>query len=179
MPNTHSQPQRAYGPAQQGFQGRINESSHGSIDAIRLLRADHKEVEALFEVYERLRSASRKRMITDRICMLLEVHMQIEEEIFYPMVRRMLQLDDLLEEAVADHVSARELIAQIREDDPEDPFFDARVIVLGEYMQRHVKEEHRELFPRVDSSRIDTVALGKRMQARKDQLMAGYSVRVD
>ncbi|MEC5396637.1 hemerythrin domain-containing protein [Uliginosibacterium sp. H1] len=173
MPSTHANPHNVRHAPQQTPHGRVERAQ--STDAIRLLRADHKEVEALFDQYERLRSAARKRIVADQICMLLEVHTQIEEEIFYPAVRRMLQLDDLLDEAVVEHASANELIAQIRDDDPEEPYFDARVKVLGEYIQHHVKEEQRELFPRVDASRIDTAALGRRMQARKEALLAGYA----
>ena len=152
-------------------------------DACDLLDADHKKVQKMFKEYEELtnsraRSAAQKKMdLARQICMELTVHTQIEEEIFYPALREALKDTDILDEATVEHQSAKDLIAQIEEAGEADDMFDAKVKVLGEYIQHHVKEEHAELFPRVSASSIDTQALGKRMQARKDELLARYDER--
>ena len=87
--------------------------------------------------------------MAEQICQMLTVHATIEEELFYPAAREALGEDaDLVDEADIEHASAKELIAQIEGSSPEDDHFDARVKVLGEYIDHHVKEEEGEMFPR-------------------------------
>jgi hemerythrin superfamily protein len=152
--------------------GRTASKRTKAPDAVRLLRQDHKEVDQMFEEYETLRSGHTKRVLIDKICLALEVHTQIEEEIFYPAVREALGEEDLLDEAKVEHDSAKDLIAQIRSGTPGDDLFDAKVKVLGEYIRHHVKEEQTELFPRVNKSSMDVAGLGARLLARKEELMA-------
>ena len=143
-------------------------------DAIVLLTDDHKKVKDLFEKFEKLsdRSKVNKKKIADQICLELTVHAQVEEEIFYPAVRDPIKDDDLMDEAVVEHASAKELIAQISEMDPGDDLYDAKVKVLSEQIEHHVEEEEGEMFPKVRKSKVDLVALGEEMAARKEQLMA-------
>jgi hemerythrin superfamily protein len=143
-------------------------------DAIALLTADHKKVKDLFEQFEGLsdRSKVNKKKIADQICMELTVHAQVEEEIFYPAVRKPIKDDDLMDEAVVEHASAKELIAQISEMDPGDDLYDAKVKVLSEQIDHHVEEEEGEMFPKVRKSGVDLDALGQQMAARKEELMA-------
>lgn len=148
-------------------------STAKAADAVKLLRQDHKEVDEMFEEYETLRSSAKKRALADRICKMLEVHTAIEEEIFYPAVRKALKMDEMLDEATVEHASAKDLIRQIREEEPEDELFDAKVKVLGEYIRHHVKEEHTELFPKVKESKLDLQMLGMQMAERKQALMSG------
>ncbi|NML62909.1 hemerythrin domain-containing protein [Massilia sp. RP-1-19] len=144
-------------------------------DAIALLIADHKKVKDLFEKFDKLsdRSKVNKKKIADQICMELTVHTQVEEEIFYPAVREPIKDDDLMDEAVVEHASAKDLIAQIGEMDPGDDLYDAKVKVLSEQIEHHVKEEEGEMFPKVRKTKVDLVALGEQMAARKEELMAG------
>jgi hemerythrin-like domain-containing protein len=143
------------------------------MDAIQLLRQDHRDVATMFEVYQGLRSDARKLELATRICDALEVHTAIEEEIFYPEVREALGLRDLLAEAAMEHASVKSLIVQVRASLPdEDPLYDAKVKVLGEHIRHHVKEEQAGLFPQVAKSRVDVAALGARLAARKGELMA-------
>lgn len=144
-------------------------------DAIALLTADHKKVKDLFEQFDKLsdRSKVNKKKIADQICLELTVHAQVEEEIFYPAVRDPIKDDDLMDEAVVEHASARELIAQIGEMDPGDDLYDAKVKVLSEQIEHHVGEEEGEMFPKVRKTRVDLVGLGAQMSARKEELMAG------
>ena len=147
-----------------------------SKDACDLLEADHKTVRKLFDEYRtlcesRARSAqAKKRELAQRICRELTVHTQIEEEIFYPAARGAIKDKALLNEAMVEHASARELIAQILEMDDSDELFDARVQVLGEYMDHHIKEERSEMFPKVRQSRLNLLALREELEQRKEQL---------
>jgi hemerythrin superfamily protein len=143
-------------------------------DALAMLIADHKEVKALFEQFDGLsdRSKVNKKKIADQICLELTVHAEIEEQIFYPAVRGPIKDDDLMDEALVEHTSAKELIAQIREMDPGDDLYDAKVKVLSEQIDHHVEEEEGEMFPRVRKTKVDLVALGEEMNALKQKLEA-------
>jgi len=146
-------------------------------DAIALLRADHKLVEELFEQYEKSRSPAKKLDLAQEICTELTIHAQIEEEIFYPLAKEALKDHELVPEAVVEHATMKDLIAQILDGDLEaDPeMYDAKVKVLCEYVQHHVKEEQNELFPKVRDTKIDLKELGEQMQLRKEELQAGLS----
>lgn len=147
-------------------------------DACDLLDADHRAVKKLFKEYEEL-SGSRARTATQRklelareICQELTVHAQIEEEIFYPALREAIKDTDLLAEAEVEHQSAKDLIAQIESESEPDEMFDAKVTVLGEYIDHHVKEERNEIFPKARAARkLDLVAMREELAARKEELM--------
>jgi hemerythrin-like domain-containing protein len=145
-------------------------ASSAGADAIALLRADHKEVSALFEQYEKARAATRKKALVDQICGDLRVHAQIEEEIFYPAVKTALKDRELVPEALVEHASMKSLIEQIEGRAPEGEEFDAKVKVLSEYVKHHVKEEQNELFPKVRATRLDLEELGQRLAQRKAEL---------
>ncbi|SFP22627.1 hemerythrin domain-containing protein [Variovorax sp. 770b2] len=147
-------------------------------DACSLLDTDHKNVKKMFAAYEELMASKaasatdRKRELANQICMELTVHTQIEEEIFYPAVREAIKETDLLDEAEVEHASAKDLIAQIEEATEVDEMFDAKVKVLGEYIDHHVKEERNEMFPKARASQLDLVAMRELLAARKEELMA-------
>lgn len=141
-------------------------------DAIKLLKADHKEAKTLFKQYEGLEDDAEKQALAEKICMALTVHAQIEEEIYYPATREAIDDDDLLDEAEVEHASAKQLIAEIRSMKAGDRLFDAKVTVLGEYINHHVEEEESEMFPESRDSDLDLKALGAQMAARKEELMA-------
>lgn len=141
-------------------------------DAIALLKADHREVKKMFADYEKLEEDADKQALATQICDALTVHARIEEEIFYPAAYEALDEDDLIDEAEVEHASAKDLIAQIQASSPAEPLFDAKVKVLGEYIDHHVKEEEGEMFPECRSSDMDLKALGEQMRARKAELAA-------
>lgn len=148
------------------------------IDAIELLTADHQEVQALFDAYQELvdgdgdADSDERAQLAGEICTKLTVHATIEEELFYPAVREVLDDDqDLLDEAEVEHACAKDLIAQISESDPDDELLDAKVKVLGEYVAHHVEEEEGEMFPKVRESGLDLNGLGEEMADRKIELM--------
>ena len=127
-------------------------------DATALLKADHKLVASLFADYEITNSNNKKKQLVEQICKELSIHAQVEEEIFYPAARDLLGDDaDLVDEADVEHASAKELISQIESGNPDDMHFNARVKVLGEYIDHHVQEEQDELFPKVKAASLVTL----------------------
>jgi hemerythrin-like domain-containing protein len=147
-------------------------------DACDLLDADHRAVKKMFKEYEELmnargRSVPQKKMdLARQICHEVTVHAQIEEEIFYPALRAVLKDTDMLAEAQVEHQSAKDLIAQIEGMAEADEMFDAKVTVLGEYIDHHVKEERNEIFPKARAARkLDLVAMRDELQQRKEELM--------
>lgn len=143
-----------------------------STDAIALLKADHAEVDQLFESYESARTAVKKKALAAEICTALSVHAQIEEEIFYPAVKSALKDKLLVPEATVEHGGVKDLIAQLEGVEPDGEMYDAKVKVLSEYVEHHVKEEQGEMFPKVKASSLDLAALGARMAERKAELLA-------
>ena len=148
-------------------------------DACDLLDADHRAVKKMFKEFEELtgsraRSAGQKKLeLARQICLELTVHAQLEEEIFYPALRGAIKDTDLLEEAAVEHQTAKDLIAQIQQMAEPDEKFDAKVKVLGEYIDHHVKEEKGEIFPKARAARkLDLMAMREELEARKEELMA-------
>jgi hemerythrin-like domain-containing protein len=147
----------------------------GAQDAIALLTADHREVSDMFEQFENLsdRAKATKAKLTEKICNALIAHTTIEEEIFYPAVREAVKEgEDMVDEAVVEHASAKELIQQLQEMNPEDDLYDAKVKVLGEQIDHHVEEEEEEMFEKARKSGIDLIALGQEMAQRKQEILA-------
>lgn len=143
------------------------------MDAIKLLKQDHANVKAMFQEYEELggRAFAGKKKLADRICLELTKHAVIEEEIFYPALREASkESEDQLDEASVEHASLKALISQIGQMDPHDELYDAKVKVLGEYVNHHVKEEEGELFPQARQADLDLAMLGREMAARKDEV---------
>ena len=144
-------------------------------DALALLTADHDEARAIFSKYEELgdRAHASKKKLAQEVCNALTVHAQIEEEIFYPALRTQgKEFQDMLDEAEVEHAGAKDLIAQIEAMDPQDDLYDAKVKVLGEQIDHHATEEEDEMFPKCRKTKLDLVALGEELLARKQELMA-------
>jgi len=143
----------------------------GAASAIELLEADHREVEALFEQYEELEDRPKKKVLALKICLSLQVHAQIEEEIFYPAARKAIANAEMIDEAIVEHAAAKQLIAEIETMEVGDNLRDAKVKVLGEQITHHVEEEENELFPEVEESELDMQELGQKMAERKAELL--------
>ncbi|MGZ8269975.1 MAG: hemerythrin domain-containing protein [Methylophilus sp.] len=144
-------------------------------DATALLRADHKLVSGLFEEYEKASTKVMKKKIVSQICMELSVHAQVEEEIFYPAVKKALKDHELVPEASVEHATLKSLIAQVEGVEPDGEMFDAKIKVLSEYVQHHVKEEQDEMFPKAKSTQLNMMELGGQITARKQELIAKRS----
>jgi hemerythrin superfamily protein len=154
-----------------------NTRSASKTDAVKLLTADHAKVKKLFRQFEKLKEdgdAREKSALVEEICAELIVHTTVEEEIFYPAVREAIDDEGLVDEADVEHESAKTLIAQLSRMRPGEDHYDARVTVLGEYIDHHVQEEQKEMFPKAKRARVDMAELGQRIMERKEQLQARH-----
>lgn len=141
-------------------------------DAIALLKADHRKIEALFDKFEAARSGS-KQTLAEQICDELKIHTTIEEEIFYPALKGEIE-SDTLNEAYVEHDGAKVLINDILAGGPDDEFYDAKVKVLSEEIKHHVQEEEARvegMFSQARQAGIDLVALRDKMLMRKSELL--------
>ena len=146
-------------------------SSPRQKNAVAMLREDHRKVSALFAEFEKARSERRKKEIVATLCQELTVHAQLEEEIFYPAVKAALKDGELVPEAIVEHASIKDLIAQVRDREPDGETYDARVKVMGEFVKHHVREEQNEMFPKAGKAAgLDLVELGRRLAERKLEL---------
>jgi hemerythrin superfamily protein len=142
-------------------------------DAIKLLTADHAKVKKMFKEFEKLSKKDDekgKEELAAQICEELTLHAQLEEEIFYPAAREAIEDDDMINEAMVEHNSAKDLISQIQSMQASDPMFDATVKVLGEYVNHHVEEEQNEIFPKVEKAKVDLEEIGAQIAQRKEEL---------
>ena len=142
-------------------------------DATKLLTEDHRKVEELFEQFEKASGDGRKEKLARQICTELKIHSMIEEEIFYPALRGRISDDDL-DEAYVEHDGAKLLINEIEAGGPDEEFYEAKVKVLQEQIEHHVKEEEKQqgnIFQQARASDVDLEALGEQMAARKAELM--------
>lgn len=152
---------------------KLGSLSLGETEAIDLLKADHREVEALFKQFEETDDEREQVALASAICHALSVHAELEEQIFYPESRRVLSKDDQdqVDEAVVEHASLKQLMADLDGMKADDELFEARVTVLKEYVQHHVKEEENEYFPKVQRGGLNQKAIAERMQSMKDELI--------
>ena len=141
--------------------------------AVKLLKQDHRQVESWFDEYEQLNNDREKLALFGQIALALKIHTRIEEEIFYPESRGEVE-DDLLDEAWVEHDSAKKMIAEIEAMKPGDEMYDAKVKVLGEYIKHHVREEEQPggIFAQAKRGDENLEEMGKRLEARKQELMA-------
>ena len=142
-------------------------------DALTLLKEDHRTVEDLFAQFESARKDERKLLLAQMICEELTVHATVEETAFYPAVREALKLkkdQKQLDEALVEHSTLKWLIARIKAERTASRVLEALTIVLKEYVEHHVKEEEKEMFPRIRESSLDTHALGGTLQELKQKL---------
>ena len=146
----------------------------GPNDAIKLLEADHRQVEKWFKEFEATNGQKTKDKLAEQICTALKVHTQIEEELFYPASREALssEQEEMVDEAVVEHAAAKTLIAEIEAMEVSEELFDAKVKVLQEMIEHHVEEEEKEYFPAVRKTEMDLEAIGAQMAQRKEELMA-------
>jgi hemerythrin superfamily protein len=143
-----------------------------AVDAIMLLKDDHKRIEHLFKQFQRTGSRARvtRRRLVDRMIRELSIHAGIEEELFYPAVRHALdQTEDQVLESLEEHHLVKLMLSELEGTDPADERFEAKVTVLMENVRHHVREEEDEMFPKVRTG-IDRTALrelGERMAEAK------------
>jgi hypothetical protein len=144
-----------------------------TLDAVTLLKADHRKVEEFFGAFEKAKGSARKKALVQQICMELSIHTTIEEEIFYPVCTGEIK-DKTIQEAYVEHDGAKVLIAELLASEPGEEFYDAKVSVLSEMIKHHVNEEERRqdgLFVQAKKAGLSLDELGVRLAARKKELM--------
>ena len=117
------------------------------MNAIELLEQQHRDVEKLFKKIEKAEAGEKERLF-DELADNLAVHAAIEEQHFYPTTKDA-RTEELLQEAVEEHLAVKRIIADLLEMEPDDAQFDAKIKVLKEQVEHHVEEEEKELFPKV------------------------------
>jgi len=138
-------------------------------DAIALLKRDHETVKELFDQYEKATRRPQKAKLAEQILNELRIHAAIEEEIFYPAVRRHVG-KDLMNEADEEHHVAKLLIAELASMTGREDHYDAKMTVLGESVRHHIKEEESDMLPKAREVKVDMGKLGAKLLARKQQL---------
>ncbi len=150
--------------------------SYEEMDAIALLKADHRKVEDIFAAFEKATSKTKKQALAEQACLELKVHTVLEEEIFYPACRGKIE-GDLLDEGYVEHDTAKLLINEIEAASPDDEFYDAKVKVLSEVIEHHVEEEEMRsegMFSQARAAGLDMDALADAMRARKVTAMEEF-----
>ncbi len=152
------------------------------MDAIKLLKDDHKNVKKLFREFEQSgdRAYQTKQRIAEQAFTELEVHSAIEEEIFYPAVRERADRDgkEIVAEGIEEHHVVKTLIEEIRQLKPQDERFDAKFKVLTENVEHHIEEEEKEMLPDAKETLGDDIErLGDAMLQRKEELLAQMTTR--
>ena len=141
-------------------------------DAIELLKKDHAAVKQAFKQFEKAKykDPNAMREFVATICKDLTMHTKLEEELFYPAVRAKVKDDELMNEALVEHNSAKTLIAEIEKLQGDDPMLKPSVTVLAEYVRHHVREEEREIMPKAKRLKLDLAGLAEQMLRRKEEL---------
>lgn len=139
-------------------------------DALSLLLRDHRLAEELFTEFARS-APQQLDPLARRICKMLRVHAQIEEELFYPIVGRALTDESMIAEAVREHAQAKESIMRIESMASDNPAFRDEVTKLAGQVAEHVGKEELELFPKVSATSLDLTALGVALAERRDTLL--------
>lgn len=139
--------------------------------ATQLIKRDHKKVEGLFQKFEKAKTAGAKKKLCEQVIEELEVHTKLEEEIFYPAVRKHVGEEEMLQEAKQEHQEAKQIIARLKKADAEDDEFDSTFEELVESVKHHVEEEEGEMLPKAEESDMDLQEYGGEMAERKNELL--------
>jgi len=154
-------------------------SSNQQQDAVSLLKEDHRKVTELFEKYQNSESEAEKKQLALQVCTELIVHTRLEEELFYAACREHQVESDLLDEAQVEHDGAKLMIRELLTNSVDSEFYDAKVTVLSEYIKHHVGEEEKPsdgIFAKAQAAGVDMSALGRQLQARKQELMSRIQI---
>ena len=165
-------------PASRARRRPVRRAQAREADAIAFLVAEHQVITDLYArvANGRHETAARTHELVTDLCNTLRIHMMLEEEIFYPAVRRAMgfvggRADDSREQ----HAAAKPLLAQLAAMRPGDPHYDAMLRQLGEYVRLHHRQEE-DLFPMARASGLNMRALGAEMRARKRTLLSATIV---
>ncbi|HEX7228235.1 MAG TPA: hemerythrin domain-containing protein [Candidatus Binatia bacterium] len=139
-------------------------------NATQMIRQDHKKVEGLFKKFQQTKGAQAKRRLAETAMAELEVHAALEEEIFYPAVKKEVDDGSMVQEALEEHQTVKQLISELKGMDEADEDFESQFSQLVENVQHHVEEEENEMLPKVEESELDLNSLGQQMSQRKQEM---------
>jgi hemerythrin-like domain-containing protein len=139
--------------------------------AVALLKDDHDRVKTLFDEFDKAKTRRAKLRIVRAALAELKVHAALEEELFYPAVRKPVG-KEVMNEADEEHHVAKLLIAELDRMDGSESHFDAKFTVLAEIVRHHIQEEENEMLPKAKSARVDFAALSEKMVRRRERLQA-------
>ena len=142
-------------------------------NATQMIRQDHKKVEGLFKKFQQTKGAQAKRRLAETAMTELEVHAALEEEIFYPAVKKEVDDGSMVQEAIEEHQTVKQLISELKGMDEVDEEFESQFSQLVENVQHHVEEEENEMLPKVEESELDLNSLGQQMSQRKQEMQNG------
>jgi len=165
MPTSHTNPNTS---TRSRSAGRASAAARAEI--IEMLKQDHRRVKTAFRHFKKLdehRDPQGCEALVRQTCFDLEVHTTLEEEFLYPAARACLGEEDLLDEAEVEHATVKSLINQIKTMAPGDEKYSAIFTVIGEYVNHHVKEEEREMFPKLSHAKFDWKQLHEQMNERR------------
>jgi hemerythrin superfamily protein len=137
-----------------------------------MLERDHAKVKDLFEQFEDAQDARSRERIIQETLLELDVHAKLEETLIYPAIRKKLEEEDVMDEALEEHHVAHVLMNELKRMRPSDRGYHAKFKVLGENIKHHVKEEEGTMFPKAEEVDLDWEKLERKASEHKEALMA-------
>lgn len=154
-------------------------SSSSAPDVLETLTQDHRNIIEFFDEFRNIREHAddeTRQTLVEIACTELVIHTQIEEELLYPALREAFEDMSLVDEATVEHTVAKQLIGELESMHPDDDLYDAKFIVLGEYVRHHIQEEQNLIFPKMRESGMDLAALGKEILQRRVELRNEFGI---
>lgn len=136
-----------------------------------MLKADHSKVKKLFEDFEEAKDSRTKERIIQDTLLELDVHATLEETLIYPAIRKSIEAEEIMDEALEEHHVAHTLINELKRRAGNNGRYEAKFKVLGESIKHHVKEEEGRMFPEAEKAHLDWEALAQKAMERKEALM--------
>jgi len=151
-------------------QRTADSSTMEPVNPISMLKEDHKNVKKLFDQFENADDKATQMDVARTAISELKVHAAIEEEIFYPAVKSMVDDEEIMSEAMEEHHVVHLLIDELEQGDLEPEVFHAKFMVLAENVRHHIREEEGEMMPKIAAQKSDLQETGERMARRKEEL---------
>lgn len=147
-------------------------------DITRMIRLDHAHVLAAFRRYRARMPEIRKQAVVENVCLALDIHAQLEEEIFYPAMRRIAAAGEILEKSVPEHDEMRRLIGSVRGMNPLDANYDETFRKLVRAVLHHVADEETMLLPLAEELMPEELGhLGRLMTRRRIELLKPHAAK--
>lgn len=154
-------------------------SNSSTPDVLDTLTEDHNKIIELFDEFRNIKDQAddeTRQTLVEVVCTELVIHAQIEDEFLYPALREAFDDSSLIDEATVEHLVAMQLIGELESMHPDDDLYDAKFIVLGEYVKHHIQEEQNRIFPKIRESGMDLAALGSEILQRRIELRNEFGI---